>query len=280
MATASTRPAFHLRLAARHHAQQTLLCVGIDPLPSALPLPFQRSATQSASAGVYAYGLALAEATADFALAFKPQVAHFAALGAEQELAALIEELHLRHPDIPVVLDAKRGDIGSTAERYALEVFDRYDADAVTLSPYLGPEGLEPFLKWSDRGAFVLCRTSNPDSAWLQRGSGDAAPYRRVARYCAERYADCPGFGLVVGATTPDDLNEVRRIAPQSLLLVPGVGAQGGDAAVVAACGQRAGGGGLLVNVSRGISSQWDVGATGSEGWRAAAEAFHLQMRG
>lgn len=254
-----------------------MLCVGIDPVPEKLPLVFHRSATQTQAAGVAAYVRTLVAATAPYACAFKPQIAHFAALGAEQELAQLIEFIHVEHPGIAVILDAKRGDIGSTAALYAQEAFGRYNADAVTVSPFLGQEGIEPFLKWDGRGVIVLCRTSNPDSDWLQQGHGQDAAFRKIATAFAELGKENPNIGLVVGATQPAELAEVRTLAPTLPLLVPGIGAQGGDLQAVLTSGQRQQGGGLILNVSRGISQSW-TGTEGPEALARSARAWAEQM--
>ena len=271
-------PTFSGQLEHRWHSLHSMLCVGIDPIPDQLPPAFQRSATQTRNAGVAAYGRMLVASTAAYACAFKPQVAHFAALGAEQELAQLIEFVHVEYPGVPVVLDAKRGDIGSTATLYAQEAFERYGADAVTVSPFLGQEGIEPFLAWEGRGVIVLCRTSNPDSDWLQQGLGEAAAFRKIARAFAALGAQNPNIGLVVGATQPQELTEVRALAPTLPLLVPGIGAQGGDLQAVLTQGQRAGGGGLLLNVSRGISRAWQE-AEGELSLQNAARGWAEQMR-
>ncbi|MEM1435485.1 MAG: orotidine-5'-phosphate decarboxylase [Pseudomonadota bacterium] len=265
-------------LTRRTRALNTFLCVGIDPIPADLPRQFQRSATQTRAAGVLAYAQALVEATAPHAVAFKPQIAHFAAIGAERELAQLIETIHVEHPEIPVLLDAKRGDIGSTAALYAEEAYQRYNADAVTVSPFLGQEGIAPFLAWEGRGVIVLCRTSNPDSDWLQQGEGPAAPFRKIAKTFGELGADNPNIGLVVGATQPRELEEVRSLAPDVLLLVPGIGAQGGDPETVLRVGQRPSGGGLLLNVSRGIFRAWRE-PEGAAALTTAAATYAEQMR-
>lgn len=255
-----------------------MLCVGIDPVPEQLPREFHRSPSQTRAAGILAYTRRLVAATAPHAAVFKPQFAHFAAMGAEVELAQLIEHIHRDYPEVPVILDAKRGDIGSTAALYAREAFERYNADAVTVSPFLGLEGIQPFLDWAGRGVIVLCRTSNPDSDWLQQGEGSAAPFRKIARTIARLGADNPNLALVVGATQPSELAEVRTLVPDLPLLVPGIGAQGGDLQQVLAGGVRRQGAGLILSVSRGLSRAWTATAGSEEALAAAARDFARQM--
>jgi orotidine-5'-phosphate decarboxylase len=239
---------FAERLRTAVHASDSLLCVGLDPDPARFPGEWRGDATRMA-----AFCCAIVDATHDLAAAFKPQIAYFAACAAEDQLQRVIE--HIRHvaPGKPIVLDAKRGDIGDTAKLYAREAFERYGADAVTLSPYMGFDTIEPYLAWADRGVFLLCRTSNPggDELQMQR-LADLPGQPRVFEMLASRAAAQAGgqVGLVVGATYPHELARVRELAPQVPLLVPGVGAQGGDAAATV----RANGGGpMLVNSSRAI---------------------------
>jgi orotidine-5'-phosphate decarboxylase len=225
------------------------------------------------------------DAVADSVCAFKPQFAHFAALGAERELAQLIAYIHDRHPDVPVLLDAKRGDIGSTAERYAHEAFARYNADAVTVNPFLGPDSVLPFLDWHDRGVIVLCRTSNADSAWLQGGADDPDPvYLKIAR-AAVQWNRAGNVMLVTGATYPAELKQIRNEAPTLPFLVPGIGSQGGDLEAAVRAGLDDGGVGLVVNVSRSImyaSNESDfatAAATAAAGQRAAINAVRAGRR-
>ena len=228
----------------------TLVCVGLDPEPAKFPARFRGDPD-----GVFAFCRAVVDATAEFACAFKPQFAHFAALGAEDALQRLVAHIHQVHPGIPVILDAKRGDIGSTAMQYAVEAFERHAADAVTLNPYLGRDSLQPFLDRADRGAVILCRTSNPGAADLQDlAMADGRPlYQHVAETVARDWNGNGNCLLVVGATWPEQLREVRAIVGDVPFLVPGVGAQGGDVEAVVRNGRAADGTGLLVSSSRAI---------------------------
>lgn len=243
------------------------LCVGLDPLPERLPEHLLGTAGDTANrmtppapgsdkllTAVNTFCRGIIDATASVVCAYKPQIAHFSALGCEAVLMDLIRYIHEQYPGLPVILDAKRGDIGSTAERYAIEAFERYDADAVTVNPWLGAEGLQPFLAYEDRGTIVLCRTSNADSAWLQTDpTGADHPYLRIARSSRDWNTN-GNVLLVAGATYPDELGAIREAAGDEVgLLVPGVGAQGGDLGAVFRQGATAGGFGLVVNSSRAI---------------------------
>ena len=258
------RASFAEQLRTCEHTNDSLVCVGLDPLPEAMPAGF------AGPAGALAFCCAIVDAVADLVCAFKPQFAHFAALGAERELAALIEFIHQRHPRVPVILDAKRGDMGATAERYAIEVFDRYGADAVTVNPYLGHESLRPFLKRADRGVIILCRTSNPESAWLQDYPTDEPVYLRVARASAE-WNTAGNVMLVVGATYPAELRRVREVVGDMTLLIPGVGSQGGDVAAVMAAGLNSSGSGLVINASRSVLYASNAGDFSGAAHAAAA---------
>ncbi|MFZ4719227.1 MAG: orotidine-5'-phosphate decarboxylase [Ilumatobacteraceae bacterium] len=237
--------AFHDRLRASWGASSSMLCVGLDPDPARLP--------DAVGGSVLDFCTAIIDATADTVCAFKPQIAYFAAAGAERELEQVCTHIRDRHPHALLVLDAKRGDIGPTAEQYAKEAFDRYGADVVTVNPYLGGDTIEPFLRHPGGGVFVLCRTSNPGSGDFQSLSvGDEPLYQRVARRVVEwnEVGDC---GLVVGATYPDELRQVRSIVGDLPLLVPGVGAQGGDVEATVTAGADATGYGMVINSSRAI---------------------------
>ena len=258
---------FNEKLRARWRESDSALCVGLDPRLARLP----RSCRQS-EAPLLAFCQQIVDATADLVCAFKPQIAYFSAAGAEQDLRQLIEYIRARHPRIAIVLDAKRGDIGTTAELYASEVFERYGADATTVNPYLGWDAIEPFARQPERGAFVLCHTSNPDAAWLQEHPPQAPVYLRVAELIDQQ--DRGNLGLVVGATFPEQLAAVRKRAPDLPLLVPGVGAQGGSVEAVVANGAAADGAGLLVNASRSI-----IYASAGEDWASAAREAAMALR-
>ena len=231
----------------------SLVCVGLDPEPSRIP-----QALRDSPDALFAFCRAIVDATADLVCCFKPQFAHFAAQRAEGALERLIGHIHEHHPGVPVILDAKRGDIGSTAQYYAAEAFDRYGADAVTANPYLGRDSVQPYLDRADRGVVVLCRTSNPGARDLQdlvvTDAGGSVPlYQRVAATVARDWNGNGNCALVVGATYPRELAEVRAIVGDMPLLVPGVGAQGGDVAAVVHNGKNSANAGLIVSSSRAI---------------------------
>ena len=221
--------------------------MGLDPAPDRLPAAFRSNAN-----GFRDFCCAIVDATASEVCAFKPQVAHFAAAAAEEQLAEVIAYIHGRHPDVLVILDAKRGDIGTTAEFYAREAYERYGADIVTVNPYLGLESIAPFLRFPGRGVAVLCRTSNPGNDWLQCHPQDEPVFLRVARAVAE-WNEGGNLMLVAGATYPDDLARIRAVAPSVPLLVPGIGAQGGNLRAVLEAGLDRRGQGLVINASRSI---------------------------
>lgn len=253
----------------------SLVCVGLDPEPAKFPAHLR-----DAPDAVFDFCAAIVDATADLACAFKPQIAHFAALRAEDALERLIAHIHARHPGIPVILDAKRGDIGSTAKHYAEEAFERYQADAVTLNPYLGRDSIQPFLDHADKGVILLCRTSNPGGADFQNlivqddVSGGRPLYQRVAATIAREWNANGNCALVTGATFPEELGQVRQLVGEMPLLVPGIGAQGGDVAAVLAHGRTAGGTGLIISSSRGI-----IYAGNGEDFAAAARAAAQSLR-
>lgn len=246
---------FMQTLRQRWTSANSLVCVGLDPEPAKFPAQFSDDPD-----AVFAFCRDIVDATAAYVCCFKPQIAHFAALGAEDSLERLIAHIHAHHAGIPVILDSKRGDIGSTAQHYASEAFDRYRADAVTVNPYLGRDSLQPFLDRADRGVIVLCRTSNPGASDLQDlevddGEGGKCPlYQHVARTVARDWNEHGNCALVVGATWPEQLHAVRGIVGDQVpLLVPGVGAQGGDVAAVVGNARNADGTGLMVSSSRSI---------------------------
>jgi orotidine-5'-phosphate decarboxylase len=204
----------------------------------------------------------IVDATANLVCAFKPQIAYFAAHGAEDQLAQLIDHIHRQHPQVPVILDSKRGDIGSTAQQYAIEAFDRYQADAVTVNPYMGFDSVEPYLKYANKGVIVLCRTSNPggsDLQFLEVNEKDRTEkellYQRVARLASSQWNKTGQLGLVVGATFPEEIAKVREIVGEMPLLIPGIGAQGGDIPATVQAGKvpNAPGTGMIINSSRAI---------------------------
>ena len=240
---------FTQMLAAAWQRNNSLLCVGLDPDPAKFPAHLK-----GREDAILEFCTAIVDATADFVCAFKPQIAYFAARRAEDQLEALIAHIHARHPGIPVILDAKRGDIGSTAERYALEAFGRFQADAVTVNPYMGRDSLDPYLAYPDKGVILLCRTSNPGGSDLQfLDVGGERLYEHVARLAANEWNTSGQIGLVVGATFPAEIARVRAIVGDMPLLVPGIGAQGGDIAATVEAGRTANATGLMINSSRAI---------------------------
>jgi orotidine-5'-phosphate decarboxylase len=235
----------------------SLLCVGLDPDPARFPEHFQGDSRR-----IFDFCAAIVDATADLVIAFKPQIAYFAARRAEDQLEKLIAHIRSTAAHVPVILDAKRGDIGSTAEQYAIEAFERYGADAVTLSPFMGFDSVQPYLKYHGKGAFLLCRTSNPGGGDLQNqrlSSVAGAPllYEHVAQLVQGPWNTNGQLGLVVGATYPAEIERVRALAPTVPLLIPGVGAQGGDASATVRAGWRSEEGRttgpIVVNSSRAI---------------------------
>jgi len=227
----------------------SLLCVGLDPDPARFPTPWRGDASR-----IHDFCARIVDATKDLVCAFKPQIAYFAAHRAEDQLERLMAHIQRVAPDVPVILDAKRGDIGATAEQYAREAFERYQAHALTLSPFMGFDSIEPYLKYDGRGLFLLCRTSNPGGADLQAqrlASGELL-YEHIARQAAGAWNAGGQLGLVVGATFPAEIARVRALAPTLPLLIPGVGAQGGDAGATVTAGWRAGGP-IIVNASRSV---------------------------
>ncbi|PLZ03353.1 orotidine-5'-phosphate decarboxylase [Burkholderia sp. WAC0059] len=227
----------------------SLLCVGLDPEPAKFPAGLAGRAD-----AIFEFCRAIVDATAPYACAFKPQIAYFAAHRAEDQLEQLIAHVHARHPGLPVILDAKRGDIGSTAEQYAREAFERYRADAVTVNPYMGFDSIEPYLAHAGKGVIVLCRTSNPGGSDLQFLDVDGRPlYQVVAQLAAQKWNAGGQLGLVVGATFPKEIEIVRGIVGDMPLLIPGIGAQGGDVEATVRAGRSASGAGMLINSSRAI---------------------------
>ena len=269
------------QLAAAQQRNQSMLCVGLDPEPSRFPGDWKGDASRIAE-----FCAAIVDATRDLVCAFKPQIAYFAAHRAEDQLEQLLAHIRRVAPEVPVILDAKRGDIGATAEQYALEAFQRYRADALTLSPFMGFDSIEPYLRWDGKGLFLLCRTSNPGGDDLQAQSlatGELL-YERIARLAAHDWNRNGQLGLVVGATYPREVERVRQLAPTLPLLIPGIGAQGGDAAATVRAGWRgdtAGGtqGAILVSSSRAVlyaSAGDDFAAAARRVAQAAREELQL----
>ncbi len=227
------------QLRAAERQNDSMLCVGLDPDPAKFPAAFKGDARK-----IFDFCAAIVDATADLAMAFKPQIAYFAAHRAEDQLEQLMEHMRRTAPQVPIILDAKRGDIGSTAEQYAIEAFERYGADAVTLSPFMGFDSVQPYLKYHGKGAFLLCRTSNPGGDDLQNQrlssvEGEPLLYEHIARLAQGPWNLNGQLGLVVGATYPAEIERVRAVAPTLPLLIPGVGAQGGDAVATVKAGWR-----------------------------------------
>jgi orotidine-5'-phosphate decarboxylase len=217
----------------------SLLCVGLDPEPGKFPASLKGDASK-----IYDFCAQIVDATCDLAISFKPQIAYFAAYRAEDQLEKLMEHMRRNAPHVPVILDAKRGDIGATAEQYAREAFERYGADAVTLSPFMGFDSVQPYLKYHGKGAFLLCRTSNPGGDDLQNQrlasvEGQPLLYEHIAKLAQGPWNLNGQLGLVVGATYPAEIERVRNLAPTLPLLIPGVGAQGGDAVATIKAGYR-----------------------------------------
>ncbi|MFP5390916.1 MAG: orotidine-5'-phosphate decarboxylase [Gammaproteobacteria bacterium] len=260
------------KLSAAWTTNNSLLCVGLDPDLARFPDAYKLKPD-----AIFAFCKDIIDATADLACAFKPQIAYFAALGAERQLEQICAYLRVNYPHIPLILDAKRGDIGATAKQYAREAFERYGADAVTVNPYMGSDSIEPYMEWSERGVIVLCRTSNAGGSDLQFMDVGGRPlYQHVARLVAEKWNANGQCALVVGATFPEELAQVRAIVGDMPLLVPGIGAQGGDVAATVKAGRTANGTGMMINSSRAI-----LYATpeGDENAIAAARRVALQTR-
>lgn len=271
---------FISQLLAAQRRTDSLLCVGLDPEPGRLPSPWTGDARR-----IETFCCAIVEACADLACAFKPQIAYFAAQRAEAQLERVIAHIRNAAPGVPVILDAKRGDIGSTAEQYAIEAFERYGADAVTLSPFMGFDSIEPYLRrYPDKGAFLLCRTSNPGGDDLQARPladlpGQPRVFEHLASLAAGPWNRNGQLGLVVGATYPDEIARVRSLAPTLPLLIPGVGAQGGDVQATVQAGLRRQpdgrtSGPIVVNSSRAV-----LYASAGPDWVQAARAAAQQTR-
>lgn len=265
-------------LARAERQNGSMLCVGLDPEPARFPSQLKGDKTR-----MYDFCAAIVDATADLVIAFKPQIAYFAAHGAEAQLERLMEHMRRTAPQVPIILDAKRGDIGSTAEQYAIEAFERYGADAVTLSPFMGFDSVQPYLKRQGKGAFLLCRTSNAGGDDLQNQrlanvAGEPLLYEHIAMLAQTSWNINGQLGLVVGATYPAEIARVRALAPTLPLLIPGVGAQGGDAHATVRAGWRGDAhrteGPVVVNSSRSI-----LYASAGDNFAAAARAEAILTR-
>lgn len=264
------RSGFIGKLYAAATRNNSLVCVGLDPELEKIPAHL-RGLPQP----IFEFNRRIVDATAEYACCYKPQFAHYAALGAEDQLVATIRYIHQNHPDLPVILDSKRGDIGSTAAKYAQESFERYGADAVTVNPYLGFDSIEPYLKWAGRGVIILCRTSNPGARDFQDlEAGGKRLYRHVAERVARDWNAGGQCMLVIGATYPQELAEIRAIVGDLPFLVPGVGAQGGDVEAAVRAGRTADGLGMVLNSSRGI-----IYAGGGEGFADASRVAARTLR-
>ncbi len=265
-------------LSAAERQNASMLCVGLDPEPTKFPDRIKGDANK-----IYDFCAAIVDATADVVNSFKPQIAYFAAHRAEGQLERLMEHMRRVAPHVPIILDAKRGDIGSTAEQYAVEAFERFGADAVTLSPFMGWDSVAPYLKYHGKGAFLLCRTSNPGGDDLQNQrlasvEGQPLMYEHIAKLAQGPWNLNGQLGLVVGATYPKEIERVRALAPTVPLLIPGVGAQGGDAVATVKAGLRVSGGEttgpIIVNSSRAI-----LYASQGDDFADAARRVALQTR-
>ncbi len=250
-------------------SRDSMLCVGLDPDPAMLPVSLR------GPDAVLRFCTEIVDATGDIVSAFKPQIAYFSAIGAEIQLEKLCDHIRTNFPDVALILDAKRGDIGSTAQRYAEEAFVRYGADAVTVNPYLGSDTLEPFFAHSGKGVIVLCRTSNPGSADLQSlETADGPVFTHVARRAADIWSQLGDVALVVGATYPAELAVVRSLVGDMPLLVPGIGAQGGDVEATVRAGRDSTGYGMIINSSRAI-----IYASSGDDFAVAARTGAMDLR-
>jgi orotidine-5'-phosphate decarboxylase len=262
---------FIAQLKSAWDSRDSLVCVGLDPEIERFPRHIAAEPSP-----IFQFNRAIIDATADLVCAYKPQFAHYAAYEAEDQLERTIEYIHRAYPGVPVILDSKRGDVGNTAERYAIEAFERYGADAVTVNPYMGSDALEPFLRHEDKGVLILCRTSNSGARDLQDLMvGERKLYQVVAEIAARRWNSRGNCVLIVGATYPAEMAEVRAIVADMPLLVPGVGAQGGDVAQAVVNGQTRAGTGLIMSSSRAI-----LYASAGEDFAGAARAATQRLRG
>jgi orotidine-5'-phosphate decarboxylase len=261
---------FIAKLKRRWTTTNSLLCVGLDPDIARLP-----KCLQGKPNAIFEFNKAIIAATHDLVCAYKPQIAYFAAQSAEDQLLMTMNYLREQHADIPVILDSKRGDIGSTADQYAIEAFTRFHADAVTVNPYMGNDAITPFTRYTDKGVVILCRTSNPGAADLQDMpvNGESL-YVHVARKVANEWNANGNCMLVVGATWPQQMKQIRAVAGDMPFLVPGVGAQGGDVKALVNAGKAADGTGLVINSSRAV-----LYASSGDDFAAAARQVAMASR-
>ncbi len=258
------------RIQAAMEKNNSLLCVGLDPSPERFP-----NCLRDTSRAIFEFNKAIIDATADLVCSYKPQAAYYHAHSAEDQLAETIDYINTNYPDIPVILDSKRGDIGSTASQYAIEAFERYQADAVTVNPYMGIDTIEPFTRYAHKGVIVLCRTSNPGAAAVQNLMvGEEKLYEVMARMCMEDWNSHRNILLVVGATNPEELKRLREITGDMTFLVPGLGAQGGDVEATVRNGLNSKGQGIIVNSSRGI-----IYASNGDDFADAARQAAIDLR-
>lgn len=258
------------KLKAIWEKNNSLVCVGLDPEVSKFP-----TGLRNGKASIFQFNKEIIDATHDIVCAYKPQVAYFSAVSAEEQLERTIEYIQTNYPNIPVILDAKRGDIGSTAEKYAVEAFERYGANAVTVNPYLGFDAVKPFLSYKNRGTILLCRTSNPGASDFQDLELNGEPlYKRVASLANKHWNECGNCLLVVGATWPAQMAEIRKTVGDMPLLVPGVGVQRGNVKDMVNAGQTSDGTGMIISSSRAV-----LYASGGVDFAQAARGVTLSLR-
>ncbi|PID45600.1 MAG: orotidine-5'-phosphate decarboxylase [Proteobacteria bacterium] len=258
------------KLTAIWQKNNSLVCVGLDPDVARFP-----ESVRNQPEAIFEFNKAIIDATHDLVCAYKPQIAYFAAESAEDQLTKTIAYINSEYPDIPVILDAKRGDIGSTAQQYVAEAFERYQADAVTVNPYMGFDSVEPFLVRKEKGTVLLCRTSNAGASDFQDLEVDGEPlFKRVATLASQHWNANKNCLLVVGATWPSQMSEIREIVGDMPFLVPGVGAQGGDVEAIIKAGQTSNGTGLIISSSRSV-----LYASRGDDFASAARAVVSDLR-
>ncbi len=263
---------FNAKLIQAARKNKSLVCLGLDPDPQLMP-----------KMGIFEFNKAIIDATSDLVCAYKPNLAFYEALGIDG-LAALQKTVEHIAGKVPVIGDAKRGDIGNTAKAYARSLFEVFGFDAATVNPYLGFDSIEPFLAYKDKAAFVLCRTSNPGGADFQdlacssAKAGDRQPLYKFVAQKAREWNKADNVGLVVGATYPEELQEVRRLCPNMTLLIPGIGAQGGSLDLAVKYGVDTQGKGALFASSRQILYAASRGSDFDKAAREAADKMRRQI--